>query len=151
MKILVWISIVLAAFVLQTTVSFLGVSPNITVLLAYYLGIRHGEVRGMFAGMIIGIAEDSIALSLIGPHMLSKAAIGFLSSRLISGGFFRWTPLLGLFSIIAFTAIDNSLVFFSKTLFERLPADPSGAVYITIMQALLNAVAGIFIKPAHAD
>lgn len=151
MKLLLWAAIILGAFLLQSTVSVLDVPPNLTVLIVYYLGIRYGETKGMLSGMTIGFIEDSLALSIIGPHLLSKGIIGFLSSRLISGSVLRWTPLLGIFTLIGLTAIDNSLVFMSKALFDKLPAEPSRVIYTTVLQAFLNAPAGIFIKPPHAD
>lgn len=151
MKFLFWIIVVFVCFFLQGKISILEVSPNLTILLVYYIGIKYGEMKGMASGIVIGFLEDSISYSIIGPNLLAKGSIGFLSSFFISGGILRWTPLLGILTISSFTILDNSVVFLSRSIFDRMPADLSWAVFISIMQSLLNAPAGIFIKPTHAD
>lgn len=151
MKYLIASIVVFLAFLLQGKVSLLSVQPNLTAVLAYYAGITYGEHRGTAAGLLIGAIEDSLASPLLGPNMLSKGLVAFLSSFFISGGFFVWTPLLGILGICLLTLIDNSVVFFSLSIFDRLPASLSSAIFISVMQALLNSFAGIFIRPKHAD
>lgn len=151
MKYLYWaISIFLSLF-LQGKVSILGVSPDLTALLAYYAGIRYGETKGLLLGGFIGALQDSISLSILGPNLLAKGIIGFSASFFISGGFFRWTPLFGIIAISLFTFVDNSIVFLSKSLFDKAPAALSTALFVSVMQSLLNAPAGMFIRPKHVD
>ena len=151
MKYLAWGLAVLLAFVLQAKVSVLSITPNLTVLLAYYAGMRYGETRGMLAGLIIGGIEDSLSTAIIGPNMLGKAFAGFFSSFFLSGGVFIWTPLLGILGAFLLTMIDNSVVFFTHGIFDKVPTNPSSALLSATMQSLLNAAAGIFIRPPHAE
>ncbi len=151
MKYLLWPIAVFVCFFLQGRVSVLGVSPDLTVLLVYYLGIRYGETRGLLAGVLIGALEDSLSSSIIGPNMLSKGIIGFSSSFFITGGFLRWTPFLGLIAVSFLTVIDNAVIFLAKSIFDKMPAAPSYALFVSIMQSVLNAIAGVFIRPRHAE
>lgn len=151
MRYFLWAILVFLAFFLQGRVSFLGIPPDITVLLAYYAGIRYGETRGMFSGVLIGVLEDGISSSIIGPNMLSKGIVGFSSSFFISGGVFRWTPLLGTIALALLTLLDNSVIFLSKSVFDKMPTVPSAALFIAVMQAVMNAFAGLFIRPKHVD
>lgn len=151
MKYLAWAIAVFLALFLQGRLSFFGVKPDLTALLAYYAGIRYGEGRGLLAGGLIGAVEDSVSSVMIGPNLLAKGMIGFLASFFISGGIFRWTPLLGVIAVFMLTFVDNSVVFLLRSIFEGMPAMPTTALYIAAMQSLLSAPAGIFIRPRHAD
>ncbi len=151
MKYLLWPIVVFLCFFLQGRISVVGISPDLTVLIVYYAGIRYGETKGLLAGMVIGALEDSLSSSIIGPNLLSKGIIGFSSSFFVSGGVLRWTPFLGLFAVSLLTVVDNALVFLAQSIFDKMPAAPASALLIAIMQSILNATAGIFIRPKHAD
>jgi rod shape-determining protein MreD len=142
---------ILLAFLLQENISVISVAPNLTALLAYYAGIKYGDMKGLAAGMLIGALEDTMASPMLGPNMLGKGMIGFFSSFFISDRIFVWTPLLGMLGAAVLTLMNNAIVFFSLGIFHGLPARPSTALYISVMQSVLNALAGIFIRPAHAD
>ena len=151
MRYLVWAAAVLLAFVVDAKVSVLAIAPNLTALLAYYAGIMYGETKGLVAGLIIGGIEDTLSSSIIGPNMLGKGLVGLCSSFFLSGGFFVWTPLLGILGVALLTLIDNCAAYLSLGIFDTLPTNPSTALLTTIMQSLLNAAAGMFIRPPHAD
>ena len=151
MRYLVWAAAVLLAFVVDAKVSVLAIAPNLTALLAYYAGIMYGETKGLVAGLIIGGIEDTLSSSIIGPNMLGKGLVGLCSSFFLSGGFFVWTPLLGILGVALLTLIDSFAAYLSLGIFDTLPTNPSTALLTTIMQSLLNAAAGMFIRPPHAD
>jgi rod shape-determining protein MreD len=138
-------------FFLQGRISVLGISPDLSALLIFFAGMRYGETRGLLLGILTGALEDGLSGSLIGPHMLSKGIIGFSSSFFISGGFFRWTPVLGAIAVALLTVSDNFIVFLTRTVFDKMPATLPDALFVTVMQALLNTPAGIFIGPKHVD
>jgi rod shape-determining protein MreD len=151
MKYLLAALAVYIAFILQAKVSVLSISPNLTALIAYYAGIKYGENKGMFSGLLIGAIEDSLSSPILGPNMLGKGLTGYFSSFFISGGFLVWTPLLGILGLFVLTLIDNSVVFFSLSVFDTLPTAHSEAMFTSVMQALLNSAMGMFIRPSHAD
>ncbi len=146
-----WIALgAVAAFVLQTKVSLFGVAPDLTALLAYYLGITGGATRGMLLGCLIGALEDSVGGGILGPNLLGKGMVGFLSS-FSSGSVFRWTPMLGVISLFLLTVTDGMVVFSSKTIFATMPSSLSTAVFVLFFQGTLNMSIGIFIKPKNVD
>ncbi|HET6515631.1 MAG TPA: rod shape-determining protein MreD [Thermodesulfovibrionales bacterium] len=150
MKTVCLIFTVLFSLLLQTKVSFFGVAPMLTIIIVYYGAMRSGTLKGVLLGSLIGIVEDSITGGILGPNLLGKGVAGYLSS-LISGGIFRWTPLLGMLAVFTVTLTDGLLVFLSKALYENLPAPPLRAVLSITLQAVMNMTAGIFIKPRNAE
>ncbi|MEW6585243.1 MAG: rod shape-determining protein MreD [Nitrospirota bacterium] len=132
---------------LQGSLSFFQIAPNLTVLLACYAGLRGRELKGMLTGSLIGIIEDSLSGAFLGPHLLSKSLIGYLSS-FIYNRFFIWTPYLGILSIAILTLIDSSFVFILRSIFDKPPAGLGTASFVIVMQSLINAPLGVFLKPS---
>ncbi len=151
MSYLGWAALVFISLLVEAKVSVLSVTPNATALVVYLAAIRGGEMRGMMAGLAVGFLQDGLVISLLGPHMLGKVLVGYLAPFLTSGKFFRWTPVLGLIGVGVVTALDSATVYFVLGIFDRLPADPGRALYVTVMHAILNAPAGLFMRPRHAD
>ncbi len=151
MKYLQWAAAAFLVFFLQGRISVLGITPDLTALVAFCAGIRQGETRGLFTGMVIGGLQDGMSLSIIGPNLLGKGLVGYFSSSFLSGGMLRWTPVLGIVAVSLLTLLDNTTVFFARSLFDRPPAALSTAVFVSVMQAILNAPAGLCIRPPHAD
>ena len=141
-----WAAILLFAFVLQGSISFFDISPNLTVILACYAGIRKREVKGMLIGSVIGMIEDSLSGAFLGPHLLSKGLIGYLSSLTYSR-FFIWTPLLGIITMSVLTFIDGLIIFASRSIFERMPASFLVALFMIVIQSLFNAPFGFILRP----
>jgi len=146
MRYVLWAVVIFFTFLIQGKLSFFGATPNFTSALAYYAGIRKGESSGIFFGSFIGIVEDSLSGTFIGPNLLSKGLVGYLSSSL-SGSFFRWTPLLGIIGISVLTLIDSVSVFVSRSFFYEIPASAQAAVFIIAIKSLINAPLGIFLRP----
>jgi rod shape-determining protein MreD len=151
MKYLFLTAALFLAFFLQGRISVLGISPDLTALLAFYIGIRYGQTQGLLAGVVIGALEDSISSSIIGPNLLAKGMVGFSSSFFVSGGLLRWTPLLGVIVVSLLTSLDGLVVFLTRSVFDRVPAAPSVAFLVSTMQSILNAPAGIFVRPKNVD
>jgi rod shape-determining protein MreD len=146
MKYVFWALVVAFIFLLQGSISFFDVTPNLTAALACYAGIKKREIKGMFLGSLIGLIEDMLAGPFLGPNLLSKGLIGYLSSFIYSK-FFIWTPLLGVISVSVLTLTDGFIVFMSRSIFAKMPAGSGSAAFIIIFQALLNAPLGIFLRP----
>ncbi len=150
MRYFLWAAIIFLTFIIQGSVALFDVTPNLTAVLACYVGIRKGEVSGILFGSLIGILEDSLSGALLGPNLLSKGLIGYLS-YFISSRIFIWTPLLGIISISALTLIDSSVVFISRSMFDKMPVGIGAAFFTIAIQSLLNAPLGIFIRPKDVD
>lgn len=134
------------AFVLESKVTVMGVAPNLTVLLVYFVGLRGGERRGLLFGALIGAISDSLAGNILGPAFIGKATAGYIAPRLTKG-FFRWMPVLGVFALASVAVVDGAIEFFALTMFDDMPASLGRAVVIVLSQAAMVAAAGLFIKP----
>jgi len=141
-----WATIILLTVLVQGSVSFIHIKLNLTVILVCYIGMKRGEIPGMFFGALIGLIEDIISGSLLGPNILSKGLIGYLSSSLYKK-LFIWTPLLGVINIFSLTFLDCSIVFILRSIFDKVPVNIGTALFIIITKSIVNAPLGIFIKP----
>jgi rod shape-determining protein MreD len=144
-KYLLWAGIIFFTFGIQGSISLFDITPNFTVILACYAGIREGEVKGLFFGSLIGIIEDSLSGNLLGPNLLSKGLTGYLAAFLY-GKIFVWTPVLGILTIMVFTAVDSFVVFTARSVFGTMPSGISTAAFIIAMQSIINAPLGIVLK-----
>ena len=151
MKSLWWIPVIFLALLFQGSLSVLYVAPNLTALAVYFIGIRHGRTTGLLSGLFIGAVEDSLSSGLLGPHMLAKGIVGFFSASFVSGSLLIWTPLFGTIAAAFLTFADNTAAFACLSLFDKLPTHPLSALYAATMQSLINAPAGIFMRPGNAD
>ncbi len=104
----------------------------------------------MLLGSLIGVIEDAAVGGMIGPNLLGKGLVGFFSSSLFEG-VFRWTPLLGMLAVFSLTIMDGFVVYLSQVFYETPPAPWSRAILTIVVQGLLNAAIGIFIKPKNAE
>jgi rod shape-determining protein MreD len=148
MTYVLWTGIILFTFFIEERISVFHVAPNFAALLVYYAGIRKGKLEGLFLGSIVGTVEDSLSGTFLGPNLLSKGIIGFFSS-FMSGSFFRWTPLLGAIGIGVLTMVDNTIVFTTRSFFDRMPTGFKAAAFKIIIQSLINIPLGLFLKPKN--
>jgi rod shape-determining protein MreD len=145
---MLWIVIILFTFFIEERISIFHVAPNFTALLVYYVGIRKGGTEGLFLGSIIGTIQDSISSAFLGPNLLSKGIVGYFSS-FMSGSFFRWTPLLGAIGIGVLTIVDDTVVFATRSFFDRMPTGIKAAAFKIIIQSLINVPIGLFLRPKN--
>jgi rod shape-determining protein MreD len=148
MKKIILLLIIFSAFLLESRISIFGAQPDLAAAIAYYFGLKNGETRGLLFGSFVGLIGDSLSGGILGPNILGKGMVGFLSA-FMSGSFFRWTPVLGIIGISLLTAINGIIVFLSKTLFEHMPTSIPSAMSIIFTAALINSLLGIFIRPQN--
>jgi len=142
-----WIALLLvAAFVAESRLSPLGASLNLTVLFAYWAGLRKGPVHGSLAGAAIGAVADSIGGGMLGPFMLSKAAAGYMASYL-RGGLFMWSPLLGMIAVMVITGLDGFIAHACASVFGQGTAGTGEISKTIFLQAALNFWAGLLLRP----
>ncbi len=130
---------------MQGSISLFDITPNFTLILAFYAGIRGGEIKGLFLGALIGAIEDGLSGALLGPHLLSKGLMGYLAAFLYSK-FFILTPALGILTVIILTFADGIVVFATRSVFAVMPSGIGSAAFIILMQSLFNAPLGFLMK-----
>jgi hypothetical protein len=163
MNVLLWSVYFFGAFLLQAVASPLLAPLNMTVLLVGLFGRaaahvytdQHGfasyraEYAASLFGMGCGLVEDLLGGGLLGPGMLTKGAIGLLSAVIFSDVLFRWTPVFGGITMIAFTVLD----WFGETgalaVFGSLPVVFSATVLPLLFQCIVNGIAGMVIRPGR--
>ena len=145
MKYLLWPGITFPTFGIHASISLFDITPNFTVILASYAGIREKELKGLFFGSLIGIVEDSLSGTFLGPNLLSKGLVGYLAAFLYSK-FFVWNPVLGMLTVSLLTMADSFIVYTARSIFDTMPSGIGAAAFIIAMQSLYNAPLGIFLK-----
>ncbi|MCR5790538.1 MAG: rod shape-determining protein MreD [Lachnospiraceae bacterium] len=82
-RILIEILIIIAAFILQTTVfrliSLGGIVPNLLIIVTSSFGIMRGRNEGMFVGFLCGILVDIFFGSILGFYALAYTVIGYVN------------------------------------------------------------------------
>ena len=146
LEFLVWVLVTIIVFILQTNLSIFGFSLNLTVLVPLYVGLKRSPEKGLLVGACIGLIEDSLSNTIIGPNILSKGTIGFLAP-LLSGRLFIWTPLFGMVVFFIMTLLDSIIIYGCREIFFLQPALFKHSMAKMGAQALLNAPVGYFIKP----
>ncbi len=156
-----WIFIIFLTFLLQTQFSFFRSPLTFTVVLAYYFALKGlprqshsggyfgsgAEIKSAAFGAFIGLLEDILSGSIVGPNFFSKGLIGFISVVAFTEVVFKWTPLLGIITIVLFTALDGIVVTGMRFLFASIHINVVAAAQIIFIQALVNIPAGIILKP----
>jgi rod shape-determining protein MreD len=141
-----FIVLVVLAFLVESRVTVYGARLNITVLFAYYVGLRHGALRGTAFGAVLGLLADSIAGNILGPNMLAMGTVGYLAP-FFTRGVFTWTPFLGFLAVLVLTVIGGIISFASMTVFAHQPAVFPVAFSAMLIQGIVNSLAGPFLRP----
>lgn len=160
MKILKWILLAAFIFLLQTQFSSLKDYLNITVTLVYYFGLRCLQnisardysvnkvvLESTAFGIAVGLAEDILSGPIIGPVVLSKGMVGFITPVIFTNVVFRWTPLWGGIVLVILTVLDGVALAGSRVLFTGIQVSGVTVFHILVVQALMNIPFGIILKP----
>jgi rod shape-determining protein MreD len=150
MRILVYALLILCSVVIESRVEVGIFRPDITVLFAFYFGLRYGAVQGLLAGAGMGFLSDVLSGVMLGPGMLGKGTAGYLASYL-RGGVFTWTPLLGFFGAFLATVCDGTLSYASRAVFSPFSLSTLDAAIMIFWQAAPNGVVGLFIQPGDEE
>lgn len=139
------------AFVLEARVRMANLPLDLAVLFAYFAGLRLGPARGILYGSGIGLLSDVFAGNILGPNIMGKCAVGYLSSFLKEGWLFTWTPVLGLIGVFFLTALDGFIAFIAASIFSEPPTAASDAAMVILWQAGVNSIFGLFLRPRYED
>ncbi len=149
-------------FLVQTQLSVSHSLLNLTVVLVYYFSLkilpRHpkmdvyfgsrSEIKGMAFGAFVGLLEDILSGSIIGPNFFSKGLTGFLTIVVFTEVVFKWTPFLGAITIIVFTILDGVMVTGFRIIFTNINISIQNALHMIAIQTVANIPFGIILKPS---
>ncbi len=146
LSVLKWIAVVTALIIIQTNIHPFELHLNFTIIVPVFLGLRRSSEHGMLAGVLVGLLEDTLSNTILGPHMLAMGVVGFLAP-LLAGRFFIWTPLFGVAALFAMSATDSLIVLLSRKIFFTQIMPLKSALLAIMFQSLVNAPVGYFIRP----
>lgn len=160
MRFLMWLFFTALAVLVQSQISGIGSSFSAPLILVYVFGIRSCrkvsvfeysgnkvEVSGVVFGALVGLMEDVLSGSIIGPGVLSKGLIGFLSPIVFTDLVFKWTPLWGGIAIVVFTLMDGMVMAGSRVFFTGLHLGGMTLVQLFLFRSLVSIPFGILLKP----
>ena len=144
MKIVAFVAALGGALVTQTALSGLhaggAVAVNLVLVAVVYLALSYGAVTGVLAGMIGGLAQDTLAGGIVGIGGMTKTLIGFAAGVL--GAQFNLSTAVPRLVMFVVSTFVHQLVF------EGLQALIGGRHFspqwsATLIQALWNGLIGV--------
>lgn len=158
-----WTAYFCLAFLLQAVFSPLLAPLNLTVVLVGLFGraaahhftdqhgfsSHHAEYAASSFGMLCGFVEDLLAGGLLGPGMLAKALIGYLSAVVFSDVLFRWIPVFGGLTMILFTVLDWGCALGARVAFGTAATIPFATFQPLVVQCIGNGIVGMMIRPGR--
>jgi rod shape-determining protein MreD len=140
----VLLAVPLAAILFQIYVplffQFLGFLEMPLLVVVYFALMRRSQIRGLFIGALVGLAQDSLTKNPLGVYGIVKTLVGYFAASVglrfdVDQGFVRL--LLGFFFYIfhqfLYWVMDRAM------LGHNLPFEPQK----TLVLAVLNAVVGV--------
>ncbi|MBA4349085.1 MAG: hypothetical protein C0415_03735 [Thermodesulfovibrio sp.] len=163
MKILKWISFVFLAFLIQAKIEIFNYPLNLTPTLVYIFSFKAlhnpsnvggylsgaAELKGTLFGAGIGLMEDVLTGSIIGPDFFSKGLIGFISAVIFTDVVFRWTPVLGGIAVIILTLADGFISTGLRMFFTDITINGVYTLQMILFQSVVNIPFGILVKPGN--
>ncbi len=159
MNALKWILLTVLVFLLQTQCSFIRNFSNLTVILVYYFGLKShqrnsdrdysgskAELESVAFGVIIGLMEDVISGSIIGPGLLSKGLLGLMTPVVFTDMIFKWTPLWGAAIVIIFTLFDGIAMACCRIMFTGIHVNGALLLQAMCVQSVINMPFGILLR-----
>jgi hypothetical protein len=155
-----WAVLAALVFLLQTQSVYIRELSNLTVLLVYCFGLKthhYSNVRNfginkigfdsVVFGVTIGLIEDGMSGSIIGPGVVSKGLMGLVTPAVFTDLIFEWTPLWGAIVVIVFTFMDGVVMTGSRILFTGIHVTAASFFQILVVQSFINMPFGALLKP----
>ena len=85
-RILIYIGLILGAFLLQNNVfavsSLISATPNLLLILTFSTGFVRGKKEGMLAGFFCGLLMDMAYSEMVGYYALIYLCIGYVNGSI---------------------------------------------------------------------
>ncbi len=118
-----------------------GVSPDIPLILAVFLGLSRGAEVGCLSGFVMGLIQDAAAGGFVGAQALTKALAGFAAGQ-IAGRLWVSDPLVQVPGLVLLTFAEG-LTRYCLLQFFHFPASFGDLMlYVVLPQALYNGALG---------
>lgn len=144
MKMVLFVFAAFVSLVLEAKLTVLGIRPNLTVLLAFYIGLRGGPASGLLSGVTLGLLKDGLAGGVLGPSALSHAIAGYAASYM--SGILGWKPVLGFIVIPVVTVLEGFFSFAFLRAVAEAPGTVGNIAAAVALQGALSVLAAPFIR-----
>jgi rod shape-determining protein MreD len=99
-------------------VFFHGAKPDIVLVFICIYTLKYGQMKGVVLGGFAGLLIDTVNGFIMGPNMLSKAVIAFLTHT-IKDNFFQWNSFINALVVTVLSVVDIFIVFISLEIFSK--------------------------------
>ena len=135
---------IIAALVLQTTLSPIldrvGIAIDLGVVVVVFVGLLTGPAAGLLTGSATGLAQDALASGIVGVSGLSKTLVGFLAG-VLGTAFVVARPVPRIVVFFGASLLDAGIFFGLHVIFDPRIAPP--AVATVLVRAIASATAGV--------
>ncbi len=154
MSVFYWFVLTIVVFIFQTQLSVFGRPINLSVALVFLFSLSKakphikgywsgkGEIHAALFGALIGLIEDGLSNSIIGPSMMSKSLAGIACVFIFSDVFFKYTAPLGALILALITAADYLVMACIRYALTVISLNPITMLQTILVQSLVNAPIG---------
>ncbi len=154
MSVFYWFVLTIVAFLCQTQLAVFGRPVNLSVALIFLFSLSKakpyvkgywsgkGEIHAALFGSLVGLIEDALANSIIGPSMMSKSLVGIACVFIFSDVFFKYTAPLGTLILALSTAADYLIMAGIRYSLTDMALNPMIMLGTILVQSLINAPLG---------
>ena len=118
-----------------------GVVPDLSLIFAFYCGVRFGMNRAVFMAGLIGFVQDCLSGGVLGINTLSKSLIGFLAVSVKEKILLENITPIAVFLIIA-SFIDGTIFYVVSVMLMKEVINKGFFLNSLPIYAFYNALVG---------
>lgn len=141
---LIYLLLIYCSLMIQA-VFFHGARPDIVMVLICIYTLNYGLGKGVALGAIAGLLIDTANGSMLGPNILSKAMLAFLTGA-IKDNLYQWNAFINALVVALLSIVDIFLIFVSLEVFSKA-SFLNRSWESSIMQVIYTLIASIIIYP----
>ena len=135
---------IVAALVLQTTLSPIldraGIKIDLGLVVVVFVGLMTGPPAGLLTGSATGLAQDALASGIVGVSGLSKTLVGFVAG-VLGTTFVVARPVPRFVVFFGASLVDAGIFLGLHAIFDARVAPPAYAAIL--VRAITSATVGV--------
>jgi len=141
---IIYLLLIYCSLMIQA-VFFHGARPDIIIVLVCIYTLKYGLLKGVALGAIAGLLIDTANGFILGPNILSKAMVAFLTAT-IKDNLFQWNAFINVLVVTILSVVDIFLIFISLEIFSK--ASFSNRTWESaVLQVIYTLLASIVLYP----
>ncbi len=141
---LIYLLLIYCSLMIQA-VFFHGARPDIVLVLVCLYTLKYGQGRGVVLGAIAGLLIDTSNGFMLGPNIMSKAMVAFLTGT-IKDNLFQWNVFINALVVTLLSVVDIFLIFISLEIFSKV-SFLNRSWESSVMQVIYTLMASIVLYP----